>query len=153
MNEKQHTEILVGIFLLIGIISITFLALRMGDFSLFNNQRYIIKAEFTSASGLKKGAHVEMAGVSVGRVTNIDFNPETITFEEILEVFWKTHDPTTLNQQGADKGTQYRSAIYYNSEEQQKIAKQYKEKYLAYFENPIVFKILSDLFTCQFSIK
>ena len=77
MNEKQHTEILVGIFLLIGIIAITFLALRMGDFQLLNNQQYIIKAEFTSASGLKKGAHVEMAGVSVGRVTNIIFNPET----------------------------------------------------------------------------
>ncbi len=81
MNEKQHTEILVGIFLLIGIVSITFLALRMGDFGLFNNQQYTIKAEFTSASGLKKGAHVEMAGVSVGRVTNIDFNPETYLAE------------------------------------------------------------------------
>ena len=81
MNEKQHTEILVGIFLLIGIIAITFLALRMGDFQLLNNHRYVIKAEFTSASGLKKGAHVEMAGVSVGRVTNIIFNPETYLAE------------------------------------------------------------------------
>ena len=81
MNEKQHTEILVGIFLLIGIIAITFLALRIGDFQLLNNQQYIIKAEFTSASGLKKGAHVEMAGVSVGRVTNIIFNPETYLAE------------------------------------------------------------------------
>ena len=81
MNEKQHTEMLVGIFLLIGIIAITFLALRIGDFQLLNNQQYIIKAEFTSASGLKKGAHVEMAGVSVGRVTNIIFNPETYLAE------------------------------------------------------------------------
>ena len=81
MNEKQHTEILVGIFLLIGIIAITFLALRMGDFRLLNTQQYTIKAEFTSASGLKKGAHVEMAGVSVGRVTNISFNPETYLAE------------------------------------------------------------------------
>jgi len=81
MNEKQHTEILVGIFLLIGIIAITFLALRMGDFRLLNTQQYTIKAEFTSASGLKKGAHVEMAGVSVGRVTNITFNPETYLAE------------------------------------------------------------------------
>ena len=81
MNEKQHTEMLVGIFLLIGIIAITFLALRIGDFQLLNNQQYIIKAEFTSASGLKKGAHVEMAGVSVGKVTNIIFNPETYLAE------------------------------------------------------------------------
>ena len=81
MNEKQHTEILVGIFLLIGFIAITFLALRIGDFQLLNNQQYIIKAEFTSASGLKKGAHVEIAGVSVGKVTNIIFNPETYLAE------------------------------------------------------------------------
>ncbi|MEC7876012.1 MAG: outer membrane lipid asymmetry maintenance protein MlaD [Pseudomonadota bacterium] len=81
MNEKQHTEILVGIFLLIGIIAITFLALRMGDFGLLNSQQYKIKAEFTSASGLKKGAHVEIAGVPVGKVTEIMFNPETYLAE------------------------------------------------------------------------
>ena len=86
MNEKQHTEILVGIFILIGIITITFLALRMGDFGLLNNTQYIIKAEFTSASGLKKGAHVEMAGVSVGKVKNIIFNPETYLAEVYIDI-------------------------------------------------------------------
>ena len=86
MNEKQHTEILVGIFILVGIIVITFLALRMGDFGLLNNTQYIIKAEFTSASGLKKGAHVEMAGVSVGKVKNIIFNPETYLAEVYIAI-------------------------------------------------------------------
>ena len=86
MNEKQHTEILVGIFILVGIIAITFLALRMGDFGLLNNTQYIIKAEFTSASGLKKGAHVEMAGVSVGKVKNIIFNPETYLAEVYIAI-------------------------------------------------------------------
>ena len=86
MNEKQHTEILVGIFILIGIITITFLALRMGDFGLLNNTQYIIKAEFTSASGLKKGAHVEIAGVSVGKVKNIIFNPETYLAEVYIAI-------------------------------------------------------------------
>ena len=86
MNEKQHTEILVGIFILIGIITITFLALRMGDFGLLNNTQYIIKAEFTSASGLKKGAHVEMAGVSVGKVKNIIFNPKTYLAEVYIAI-------------------------------------------------------------------
>ena len=86
MNEKQHTEILVGIFILVGIITITFLALRMGDFGLLNNTQYIIKAEFTSASGLKKGAHVEMAGVSVGKVKNIIFNPETYLAEVYIAI-------------------------------------------------------------------
>lgn len=77
MNEKQHTELLVGIFMLIGIIAITFLALRMGDVNLFNNDQYIIKTKFTSASGLKEGAYVEMAGVTVGKVKQIVFDPET----------------------------------------------------------------------------
>ena len=86
MNEKQHTEILVGIFILVGIIVITFLALRMGDFGLLNNTQYTIKAEFTSASGLKKGAHVEMAGVSIGKVKNIIFNPETYLAEVYIAI-------------------------------------------------------------------
>ncbi len=77
MNKKQHTELLVGIFLLAGIIAITFLALRMGDVGLFNSDEYIIKARFTSASGLREGAYVEVAGVTVGKVKQISFNPET----------------------------------------------------------------------------
>ena len=51
-------------------------------------------------------------------VTQITFDPKIISFEELLEVFWKTHDPTTLNRQGADVGTQYRSAIFYHDEQQ-----------------------------------
>ena len=49
-------------------------------------------------------------------VARIEYDPEIISFKEMLEVFWKTHDPTTLNQQGADRGTQYRSAIFYHDE-------------------------------------
>lgn len=52
----------------------------------------------------------------------IKFDPKKISFEKILEVFFATHDPTTLNQQGADKGTSYRSAIFFNSEKQKEIA-------------------------------
>jgi phospholipid/cholesterol/gamma-HCH transport system substrate-binding protein len=77
MNTKQHTELLVGIFMLIGIIAITFLALRMGDINLFNNDEYVINAKFTSASGLREGAYVEMAGVTVGKVKRIKFDPES----------------------------------------------------------------------------
>jgi len=51
-------------------------------------------------------------------VTKIIFNPDVISFNDLLEVFWTTHDPTTLNQQGADIGTQYRSAVFYLNEEQ-----------------------------------
>jgi peptide-methionine (S)-S-oxide reductase len=57
-------------------------------------------------------------------VVQIGFNPETISYREILEVFFTIHDPTTLDRQGADVGTQYRSAIFYESPEQQRIAQE-----------------------------
>jgi len=59
-------------------------------------------------------------------VTQITFDPEVISYDELLEVFWKTHDPTTLNRQGNDAGTQYRSAIFYHNEEQKQLAEKYK---------------------------
>ncbi|MFO7799068.1 MAG: peptide-methionine (S)-S-oxide reductase MsrA [Rhodohalobacter sp.] len=61
-------------------------------------------------------------------VAKVTFDPEEISFEELLEVFWHTHDPTTLNRQGADVGTQYRSAIFYNSLEQKRIAEESKKR-------------------------
>ena len=59
-------------------------------------------------------------------VIQIQFDPTVISYEELLEVFWHTHDATTLNRQGADVGTQYRSAIFYHTEEQQHSAEQSK---------------------------
>ncbi len=61
-------------------------------------------------------------------VAQIKFDPEMISFEDLLYVFWRTHDPTTLNRQGADVGTQYRSAIFFDSEEQKEIAEKSKAK-------------------------
>jgi peptide-methionine (S)-S-oxide reductase len=55
-------------------------------------------------------------------VVQLTFDPQVISFKEILQVFFTIHDPTTLNRQGADVGTQYRSAIFYHSEEQKRIA-------------------------------
>ena len=50
------------------------------------------------------------------------YDPDQVSYEKLLDVFWKKHDPTTLNRQGGDRGTQYRSGIYYHSEEQREIA-------------------------------
>ena len=57
-------------------------------------------------------------------VVQVTFNPSIITFRDILQVFFTIHDPTTLNRQGADVGTQYRSAVFYHTEEQQAVAEQ-----------------------------
>lgn len=73
----------------------------------------------------------------------IFYNPAIISFDELLEIFWKTHDPTTLNRQGNDVGTQYRSGIYYHNAEQKEKAEHYKielDKSGAY-NNPIVTEI------------
>lgn len=73
----------------------------------------------------------------------IVYDPSKISFDELLEVFWETHDPTTLNQQGADRGTQYRSGIFYHTEEQKEKAEKYKaalDKSGA-FDKPIVTEI------------
>ncbi len=59
-------------------------------------------------------------------ICQITFDPDKITFKELLEVFWKTHDPTRMNRQGADRGTQYRSVIFYHSDKQKQLAVTYK---------------------------
>ena len=61
-------------------------------------------------------------------VCKIMFNPNLISYEELLKVFWETHDPTTLNKQGDDIGSQYRSAIFYKDKEQEEIATAYKNQ-------------------------
>jgi peptide-methionine (S)-S-oxide reductase len=73
----------------------------------------------------------------------ITFDPRKISFTELLEIFWQTHDPTTLNRQGADVGTQYRSAIFYHNDVQKKLAEEYKQKLNAAgaFNKPIVTEI------------
>ena len=73
----------------------------------------------------------------------IKFNPDTISFTDLLEVFWKTHDPTTLNRQGGDVGTQYRSVIFYHNDIQKQEAEAYKFQLdqSGIYNNPIVTEI------------
>ena len=74
----------------------------------------------------------------------VTFDPKVIFYAELLEVFWRSHDPTTLNRQGNDTGTQYRSAVFYHSPRQKELAEQYKAKIDAarVFPRPVVTEVV-----------
>ncbi|MBI3193683.1 MAG: peptide-methionine (S)-S-oxide reductase MsrA [Ignavibacteriae bacterium] len=115
---------------------------------------WCVEAVFQQLQGIESvvsgyaGGHVtnpsykEICSGTTGHaeVCQITFDPEHISFQELLEVFWQTHDPTTLNRQGNDVGTQYRSVIFYHTEEQKYIAEEYKKQLDAsgVFGKPIV---------------
>ncbi len=89
--------------------------------SVFQDVKGILKVESGYSGGPKPNpTYKEVCSGTTGHaeVIQLSFDPGIISFEEILEIFFQTHDPTTLNRQGNDIGTQYRSAIFYHSEEQ-----------------------------------
>ncbi len=75
-------------------------------------------------------------------VIQIEFDPKRISYEKLLQTFWKIHDPTTLNRQGNDRGTQYRSVIFYHNEAQKLAAEKSKNAAQAKFQDPIVTQIV-----------
>lgn len=95
-----------------------------------------------SGGKIKNPAYKEVCTGRTGHVevTRIHFDDEIISFEEVLEVFWFVHDPTTLNRQGNDIGEQYRSVVFYHDENQKELAEKYKSKLIAekVWEKPIV---------------
>ena len=98
-----------------------------------------------SGGNVKNPSYREVSNGSTGHAeaVQIQFDPNIITYDQLLEVFWKTHDPTTLNREGPDIGPQYRSAIFYHDEEQKEIAEQSKQAMdqSGYFSDPIVTEI------------
>jgi len=98
-----------------------------------------------SGGHVKNPSYKEVCNGTTGHaeVTQIHFDPAIISFDELLDVFWHTHDPTTLNRQGNDGGTQYRSAIFYHNEDQKNLAGASKSKMDASgeFKDPIVTEI------------
>ena len=94
---------------------------------------------------IKNPTYRQVSSGSTGHaeVTRITYDPSVISFEQLLEVFWHTHNPTTKNRQGPDVGPQYRSVIYYHSEEQKEIAEKSMKKTDAsdLWEDPIVTEI------------
>ena len=114
--------------------------------AVFLNVKGVSKVESGYSGGkVKNPSYQEVCKGQTGHaeVTQITFDPSVISFEGMLEVFWNTHDPTTLNRQGADEGTQYRSVVFYHSEEQKKVAEAYKKQLEAshVFKSPIVTEI------------
>ncbi len=97
------------------------------------------------------GGHLENPGYQAvctdrtghAEVVQIQFDPSQIDYERLLEIFWQLHDPTTLNRQGPDVGTQYRSAVFYHDQAQQDAAASMKERLQAggRFRRPIVTEI------------
>lgn len=77
-------------------------------------------------------------------VVQIEYNPQEVSYGKLLDIFWDNHNPTTLNSQGADRGTQYRSVIFYHNEEQKKEALDSKKKLeeSGRYKNPIVTQII-----------
>ena len=106
----------------------------------------------TSVSSGYSGGHVanptyeQVCSGTTGHAeaVQIVFDPKQISYDEILEVFWKTHDPTTLNRQGNDVGTQYRSVIFCHNDEQKKLAEHYRKELdsSGIFDAPIVTEIV-----------
>lgn len=98
-----------------------------------------------SGGHIKNPAYREVCNGVTGHaeVVQLTYDPAVVSLAEILQVFWQTHDPTTLNRQGNDIGTQYRSAVFYHNEQQKQIAEQYKEELNKNhaFPNPIVTEI------------
>src|SRR5208283_15747 len=74
-------------------------------------------------------------------VVQVQFDPAQVSYQRLLEIFWEIHDPTTLNRQGPDRGTQYRSAVFYHDSAQQKAARASLDEYQARFKRPIVTEV------------
>ena len=98
-----------------------------------------------SGGHVKNPAYKEVCQGTTGHaeVCQLSYDPDVVSIEELLEVFWQTHDPTTLNRQGNDVGTQYRSAIFYHNDQQKALAKKYRKKLdeSEVFNDPIVTEI------------
>jgi peptide-methionine (S)-S-oxide reductase len=115
--------------------------------AIFQRLNGVISVESGFSGGhIKNPTYREVCTGTTGHaeVCRIQYDPQVIGYDELLEVFWKTHDPTTLNRQGNDVGTQYRSVIFYHNEQQKVLASDFKEKLekARIWNDPIVTEIV-----------
>lgn len=114
--------------------------------AIFQQLEGVLKVESGYSGGhVENPTYKEVCEGTTGHAEAIQivYDPSRISFDELLEVFWQTHDPTTLNRQGNDVGTQYRSVVFYHNKEQQEKAEEYKQKLdeAKAFNAPIVTEI------------
>jgi peptide-methionine (S)-S-oxide reductase len=114
--------------------------------AVFQELKGVLKVTSGYSGGtIKNPSYEEVCSGTTGHAEclQIIYDPKQISFDELLEVFWEAHDPTTLNRQGNDVGTQYRSVIFYHDAEQKKKAEEYKVKLdkSGAYNNPIVTEI------------
>ena len=114
--------------------------------AVFQQIEGVVKVESGYSNGQAKNpTYKEVCTGNTGHVevVQVTFDPKKVSFDTILEIFWKTHDPTTLNRQGGDEGTQYRSGVYYSNETQKVAAESWLKKLNdeRVFPNPIVTEI------------
>lgn len=96
-----------------------------------------------SGGSVEKPTYQQVTSGRTGHaeVVQVTFDPDRVSYSEILEIFFKSHDPTTENRQGADVGTQYRSLILFHSDEQRRVAEEALEKARTTYRDPIVTEI------------
>jgi peptide-methionine (S)-S-oxide reductase len=157
--------ILVGLFLLVGSSVLSQgsqsknMTINLQTATFGSGCFWCTEAVFLDVKGVKELASGYMGGrtknptyedVCTGNtghaeVIQLKYDATQVSYEDLLEIFWNTHDPTTLNRQGADVGTQYRSVVFYHSEDQKKTAEQYKKQLgsTGVFKNSIVTEIAS----------
>jgi peptide-methionine (S)-S-oxide reductase len=112
--------------------------------ALFEQLRGVVSVESGYAGGgLKNPTYEQVCSGLTGHaeVVQVIYDPNVISYSDLLEIFWKTHDPTTLNRQGNDVGTQYRSAVFYHNDQQRKLAEHFKKKLNGVFRDAIVTEI------------
>jgi len=97
-----------------------------------------------TGGSVKNPTYKDICSGSTGHaeVIQVTFNPDVISYEDLINIFMTSHDPTTLNQQGADRGTQYRSAIFYHDDEQKAITVKVISELMEYFPAPIVTQVV-----------
>lgn len=104
----------------------------------------VVDAPVGYSGGSAEGPTYEQVctgGTGHAEVVQVEYDPRAVSYDELLEVFWKNHDPTQVDRQGPDVGSQYRSAIFYVDEEQRRIAEASKERARDSYKRPIATEI------------